>query len=83
MITLAAEQEKFTIAQEWNASLCIECGLCAYVCPSKRPMLELIRLAQAHAGASVPKPIHCRGAEIGAVPTAINKKKIKVGGSSL
>jgi electron transport complex protein RnfC len=22
---------------------CIECGICAYVCPEKRPMLHLMR----------------------------------------
>jgi len=43
MITLAAERKEFAIAKEWNVSDCIECGNCAYVCPSKRPMLELIR----------------------------------------
>jgi electron transport complex protein RnfC len=43
MITLAAEQREFGIAEEWNAAECIECGICAYVCPSHRPMLELIR----------------------------------------
>ena len=47
MITLAAEQKEFSIAQEWNVMDCIECGNCAYVCPSKRPMLELIRFARA------------------------------------
>ena len=45
MITLAAEQKEFGVAEAWDAASCIECGVCAYVCPSKRPMLELIRLA--------------------------------------
>lgn len=45
MITLAAERKEFAIAEEWNAAECVECGNCAYVCPSKRPMLELIRSA--------------------------------------
>jgi len=49
MITLAAEQKEFEIAAEWGASDCIECGNCAFVCPSKRPMLDLIRLARLHA----------------------------------
>jgi len=48
-ITLAAEQKEFWIAGEWNVSDCIECGNCAYVCPSKRPMLDLIRSARSHA----------------------------------
>ncbi len=46
MITLAAEQKEFAVAEEWNVTDCVECGNCAYVCPSKRPMLELIRLAR-------------------------------------
>ena len=45
MITLAAEQKEFASAEAWEASACIECGICSYVCPSKRPMLKLIRLA--------------------------------------
>ncbi len=43
MITLAAERKEFAIAEEWNVRECIECGVCAYVCPSKRPMLDMIR----------------------------------------
>jgi electron transport complex protein RnfC len=53
MITLAAEQQEFGIASEWNVSDCIECGNCAYVCPSKRPMLEWLRLARSHAQTEV------------------------------
>lgn len=49
MITLAAERKEFAVAAEWNVLDCMECGNCAYVCPSKRPMLELIRLAHDHA----------------------------------
>ncbi len=52
MITLAAECKEFEVAEEWNVRDCIECGICAYLCPSKRPMLELIRSAQA-----LPKPV--------------------------
>jgi electron transport complex protein RnfC len=55
-ITLAAEQKEFGIAEEWDVSDCIECGNCAYVCPSKRPMLDLIRLARVHL-----KPMVTRG----------------------
>lgn len=47
MITLAAERKEFAIAKEWQASACLECGNCAYVCPSHRPMLKLIRSARA------------------------------------
>jgi electron transport complex protein RnfC len=47
MITLAAEQKEFSTAGEWGVGNCIECGTCGYVCPSKRPMLGLIRSARA------------------------------------
>ena len=46
MITLAAEQKELATAEEWNVRECIECGNCSYVCPSKRPMLKLIRSAR-------------------------------------
>jgi electron transport complex protein RnfC len=47
MITMAAEAKEFAVAREWYAQECIECGVCAYVCPPARPMLELIRIANA------------------------------------
>lgn len=47
MITLAAEKDLFELAQDYGASLCIECGNCTYVCPAKRPMVELIQYANA------------------------------------
>ena len=56
MITMAAEKKEFGIAAEWNASACIECGVCSYVCPSKRPMLDLIRQACAHGKPAVTHP---------------------------
>jgi len=48
MITLAAEKDEFEIAAEWGAEQCIECGACSYVCPAKRPMLELIQYASSN-----------------------------------
>lgn len=39
--------------RDWKATAplhpvdCIECGVCSYVCPTKRPLLQLIRLAKA------------------------------------
>jgi electron transport complex protein RnfC len=50
MITLAAEQKEFAVAEVWDAGDCIECGNCSYVCPSQRPMLELIRSVRALPG---------------------------------
>jgi electron transport complex protein RnfC len=54
MITLASERREFAVAEAWHARDCIECGNCAYVCPSKRPMLVLIRAALAAAGVRRP-----------------------------
>ncbi len=51
MITLAAEKNLFEVAQEYGASFCIACGNCSYVCPSKRPMVELIQYANQSANA--------------------------------
>ncbi|MFH1407364.1 MAG: RnfABCDGE type electron transport complex subunit C [Candidatus Omnitrophota bacterium] len=45
-ITVAAEFEKFDIAKDYNLFDCIECGACAWVCPSKRPMVHLIKYAK-------------------------------------
>lgn len=47
MISVAAESEKFDIAKEYDVSDCIECGGCAYVCPSRRPMVQHMKLAKA------------------------------------
>ncbi|AST58457.1 electron transporter [Thermoanaerobacterium thermosaccharolyticum] len=36
----------FNKCKEYHALDCIECGSCSYVCPSKRPLVESIRLAK-------------------------------------
>lgn len=46
MITLASENGLFEEARHWGLETCIDCGNCTYVCPSKRPMAELIELAR-------------------------------------
>jgi electron transport complex protein RnfC len=33
-------------AEKYNALDCIECGSCSYICPSKRPLLQSIRVAK-------------------------------------
>ncbi len=33
-------------AERYNALDCIECGSCSYICPSKRPLLQSIRVAK-------------------------------------
>jgi len=46
MITLASEHNLFEEAQSWGLETCIDCGICTYVCPSKRPMAGLIEQAR-------------------------------------
>ena len=40
------ENERFDLAEEWNALDCIECGCCAYVCPAHRPLVQHLRRAK-------------------------------------
>lgn len=77
MLTLAAEQKEFSVAAEWGARHCIECGNCAYVCPSKRPMLDMIRSARFPSGPAVPTPVDRRGPESGADPRTQEQERTK------
>lgn len=36
-------------AADFHPVDCIECGVCSYVCPTRRPLLQIIRLAKAAA----------------------------------
>lgn len=45
-ISVAAEKEDFEEANKWDVMDCIECGICSYVCLSRRPNSELIKLAK-------------------------------------
>jgi len=45
-IAKVAEHERFDRANELNAVDCMECGCCAYVCPSSIPLVQLIRHAK-------------------------------------
>jgi Na+-translocating ferredoxin:NAD+ oxidoreductase subunit C len=42
-LSIFCEAKMIEEADEWNALDCIECGICAYVCPSKRPIVQLIQ----------------------------------------
>lgn len=53
-ISQAAEFRLFDRARAWGVEACMECGLCGYWCPGRRPLLQYIRLAKrelARAGA--------------------------------
>jgi Na+-translocating ferredoxin:NAD+ oxidoreductase RnfC subunit len=41
-----AEFHLFDRTVEYGLDDCIECGLCATVCPARRPLLQRIRLAK-------------------------------------
>ncbi|MDR1613902.1 MAG: electron transport complex subunit RsxC [Planctomycetota bacterium] len=41
------ESDRLAEAEEYNARDCFECGVCAYVCPSKRPIVQWIRMEKA------------------------------------
>lgn len=47
-IAAYAENGYLDDAEKHRAMDCCECGACSYVCPSKRPLVQSIRLAKAH-----------------------------------
>lgn len=44
-----ANRQMWDAAGKRDVVDCIECGVCSYVCPTKRPLLQLIRLAKGQA----------------------------------
>jgi electron transport complex protein RnfC len=46
MLSILSEKEHYEDAKGYNLFDCFECGSCAFVCPSKRPIVQLIRLAK-------------------------------------
>jgi len=46
MLSIYSEKGFYEGAKEYNLFDCFECGSCAFVCPSKRPIVQLIRLAK-------------------------------------
>ncbi len=45
-ISIYCETGMVKEAAEWNTLDCIECGICAYVCPSKRPIVRLVQITK-------------------------------------
>ena len=45
-ISIYCEAEMIEEANDWDTMDCIECGICAYVCPSKRPITQLVQSAK-------------------------------------
>jgi len=46
MLSIFAEKGHYEDTKEYNIFDCFECGTCTYVCPAKRPIVQLIRLAK-------------------------------------
>jgi electron transport complex protein RnfC len=46
MISICSEKGFFEDTKEYGLFDCFECGTCAYVCPSKRPIVQFVRLAK-------------------------------------
>ena len=45
-INLASERSLWLQTKEYGASDCIECGICNYVCPANRRLLQTIKMAK-------------------------------------
>ncbi len=45
-LSIIAEAENWQLAGEYGVNDCIECGCCTYVCPAKRPIVQLIKTAK-------------------------------------
>ncbi|MBN2655355.1 MAG: electron transport complex subunit RsxC [Nitrospirae bacterium] len=46
MLSVLSEKGLYEEAKEYKLFDCFECGSCTYVCPSKRPIVQFIRLAK-------------------------------------
>ncbi len=46
-LSVMVESEKFDLAEQNYVMDCMECGICAYVCPAKRPLVQHFRRAKA------------------------------------
>ncbi len=49
-INLASEKFLWSLTREYGASDCIECGICNYVCPANRRLLQTIKRAKLETG---------------------------------
>jgi electron transport complex protein RnfC len=46
LINLVSQNERWDEAKKYNAADCIECGICSYVCPTNRRLLQSIKRAK-------------------------------------
>ncbi len=47
MLSVYSEKGFYEDCKDYNLFDCFECGSCTYVCPSKRPIVQFVRLAKA------------------------------------
>jgi electron transport complex protein RnfC len=50
-ISVACEAEATELYEEVHVLDCIECGVCTYVCPARRPIVHQVKQAKAHLAA--------------------------------
>jgi electron transport complex protein RnfC len=48
MLALYSQKNKFDECKRYHVFACIECGFCSHTCPSKIPIMQLIRYAKSH-----------------------------------
>ncbi len=46
LMGLHVQHDLLPTAAEYHPEVCLECGLCAFVCPSHRPLVQLVRIAK-------------------------------------
>ena len=46
MLSILSEAGQYEECKEYNLWDCFECGSCAFVCPSKRPIVQFVKLAK-------------------------------------
>ena len=46
LISMASEKEKWDLAKSYGCLECMECGLCNFICPRKRNIVQSIKLAK-------------------------------------
>ena len=50
MLQTFTELKRWDDTEKYGIMNCIECGSCAFICPSNRPILDMIRVGKAKTG---------------------------------
>lgn len=45
-IETAFNLKKPELLEKHKANLCMECGCCAYICPARRPLVQVMKLSK-------------------------------------